>query len=46
VSEVEDFPPVRTLGALLQVGDERFDSEDINRLYESARYPLRPNVQQ
>jgi hypothetical protein len=38
---VEDFPPIRTLGAWMQVGDERFDSQEIRRLYESAEYPLR-----
>ena len=37
---VEDFPTVRTLGAWLQVGDERFDGESIQRLYESSDYPL------
>ena len=38
---VEDFPSIRTLGAWMQVGDERFDSEEIHRLYESDDYPLR-----
>jgi len=38
---VEDFPAVRTLGAWMQVGDERFDGEEIHRLYESDAYPLR-----
>jgi hypothetical protein len=38
---VEDFPAVRTLGAWLQVGDERFDSDAIHRLYERSDYPLR-----
>ena len=37
---VEDFPAVRTLGAWMQVGDERYDSDDIHRLYESGDYPL------
>ncbi len=37
---VEDFPAIRTLGAWMQVGDERFDSEDIHRLYERDDYPL------
>jgi len=37
---VEEFPAVRTLGAWMQVGDERFDSDEIYRLYESADYPL------
>ena len=38
---VEDFPAIRTLNAWLQVGDERFDREDINRLYLKDDYPLR-----
>ena len=38
---VEDFPAIRTLGAWMQVGDERFDIEEIHRLYESDNYPLR-----
>jgi hypothetical protein len=37
---VEDFPAVHTLGAWMQVGDERFDSDEICRLYERADYPL------
>jgi hypothetical protein len=30
---VEDFPSIRMLGAWMQVGDERFDNEEIHRLY-------------
>jgi hypothetical protein len=37
---VEDFPEIRTLGAWMQVGDERFDGDEIYRLYESDDYPL------
>ena len=37
---VEDFPAIRTLSASMQVGDERFDSDEIYRLYESDDYPL------
>lgn len=37
---VEDFPAVRTLGAWMQIGDDRYDSEAIHRLYESGQYPL------
>jgi hypothetical protein len=37
---VEDSPAIGTLGAWMQVGDERFDSEEIQRLYQSADYPL------
>jgi len=38
---VEEFPAVRTLGAWMQVGDHRYDSDEICRLYESTGYPLR-----
>jgi hypothetical protein len=38
---VEEFPAVRTVGAWMRVGDERFDSDGICRLYESADYPRR-----
>ena len=37
---VEDFPAMRSLGAWMQVGDSRFNSEEIHRLYESDDYPL------
>jgi hypothetical protein len=42
---VEEIPAVPTLGAWMQVGDERFDSEDIKRLYESDHYPLQRPAQ-
>jgi hypothetical protein len=38
---VEEFPAIRTLGAWMRVGDERFDGDDIRRLYESDDYPRR-----
>jgi len=38
---VEDFPAMSTLGAWMRVGDERFNSDDIRRLYESSDYPRR-----
>jgi hypothetical protein len=38
---VEEFPAVRTLGAWMQVGEERFNGDDIRRLYESTSYPRR-----
>jgi len=38
---VEDLPALRSLGACLQVGDERFDGDEIERLYKSSEYPLR-----
>jgi hypothetical protein len=36
---IEEFPAIRTLGAWMRVGDERFDGDDIRRLYESDTYP-------
>ena len=38
---VEEFPAVRTLGAWLQVGDQRFDVDGIQQLYESDEFPLK-----
>ena len=37
---IEELPAVRALGAWMQVGDQRFDGDDIQRLYESDDYPL------
>jgi hypothetical protein len=39
VSAAEDFPAIRMLGAWMQVGDERFDSEEIHCVYESDDFP-------
>jgi hypothetical protein len=36
---VEEFPAIRTLGAWMQVGDNRFNSDEIQRLYRSSDYP-------
>jgi hypothetical protein len=41
---VEDFPTMRALGAWMQVGDERYNCDDIHNLYESGDYPLRRRV--
>jgi len=41
---VEELAAVRTLGARMQVGEERFNSDDIQRLYESTSYPRRRRV--
>jgi hypothetical protein len=38
---VEDLRTSRAFGAWLQVGDERFNSVEIQRLYEADDYPLR-----
>src|SRR5215471_4285540 len=37
---VEELPAVPALGAWMQVGDKRFDGDDIQRLYESDDFPL------
>ena len=38
---VEDLQTPKAFGAWLQVGDERFSSSEIQRLYEADDYPLR-----
>ena len=38
---VEDLRTPRAFGACLQVGDEGFNSSEIQRLYEAEDYPLR-----
>ena len=38
---IKDLPALRSLGAWLQVGDERFNGDEIERLYEGNEYPLR-----
>jgi hypothetical protein len=37
---IEELPAVRALGAWMQVGDKRFDGDDIQRRYESSDFPL------
>lgn len=37
---VEELPPESFVGAALEVGEERFDSHGIRRLYASSDYPL------
>ena len=37
---IEELPPEHLVGAYLEVAEERFDSNGIRRLYESAEYPL------
>jgi hypothetical protein len=41
---VEDLRTPRAFGAWLQVGDERFNSVEIQRLYEDGEYPLRKSL--
>lgn len=38
---VEDFPAIHHFGPWMQIGDKRFSSEEIRRLYDSEKYPLR-----
>jgi hypothetical protein len=38
---VEDLQTPKAFGAWLEVGDERFNSSEIQRLYEAEYYPLR-----
>ena len=38
---VEDLRTPKAFGAWLEVGDERFNSSEIQRLYEASDYPLR-----
>ena len=38
---VEDLGTPKAFGAHLEVGDERFSSSEILRLYEADDYPLR-----
>lgn len=37
---MEDLPPESLVGAFLEIDEERYGSDDIRRLYESAEYPL------
>jgi hypothetical protein len=37
---MEDLAPDLLIGACLEVDEQRYGSDDIRRLYESAKYPL------
>jgi len=37
---MEDLPPESLVGAYLEVEEQRYSTDDIRRLYESAEYPL------
>jgi hypothetical protein len=41
---VEDLRIPKAFGAWLEVGDERFSSSDIQRLYDADDYPLRKSL--
>jgi hypothetical protein len=37
---IEDLPSEHLIGAFLEVGEERYNSDGIRQLYDSADYPL------
>ena len=37
---IEESPAESLVGAFLEVDEQRYSSDDIRRLYESAEYPL------
>jgi hypothetical protein len=37
---MEDVPRECLVGAVLEVDEQRYNSDDIRRLYESVKYPL------
>lgn len=37
---IEDVAPELLVGVCLEVDEQRYNSDDIRRLYESAEYPL------
>src|ERR1700722_5437170 len=41
---VEDLRTPKAFGAWLEVGDQRFNSVEIQRLYEDGKYPLRKSL--
>jgi hypothetical protein len=43
---IEDLAPELLVGAFLEVDEQRYSSDDIRRLYESAEYPLARRVAQ
>jgi hypothetical protein len=38
---VEELRALRSFTAWMQVGDERFNKDEIHRLYDDGDYPLR-----
>jgi hypothetical protein len=38
---VEGLPPIKPLGAWIQVGNDRFSRDEIRRLYDHSDYPFR-----
>lgn len=41
---IEELPPESLAGAALEVGDQRFDSHGMRRLYEAPDFPLARRV--
>ena len=37
---VEELPQIMQRGTVMEVGDDRFEFDDIRALYESDKYPL------
>lgn len=37
---IEDLPRKRLVGAFLEVGEQRYNNNEIRRLYENIEYPL------
>ena len=42
---VEELPPLIQNGTVLEVGEERFETEEIHELYNNPRYPLKRSVE-
>ena len=38
---IEKLPAINRAGAWMQVGDQRYNSEEMRQFYESSDYPLR-----
>lgn len=43
---VEELPEPQLLGAYIQIDEQRFGHQEIRKLYESERYPLKKHVKQ
>jgi hypothetical protein len=43
---VEQLPEAQLLGAYIQIDEQRLGHQEIRKLYESERYPLKKRVKQ
>jgi hypothetical protein len=43
---VEELPEPQLLGAYIQIDEQRFGHQEIRKLYESERYPLKKRAKQ